>query len=241
MTTAELQIWVGILGTLVTIGVSVLGVLNFQSRRDRRAAVGSAFKDLVDGLASNDDTRRMAAAILMRRFFDKHSEQGAARRAYAKETVAVIAGLLRGCETGVIQKVLADGLRYAPSLKLADLQHCNLAGAYLGSKKKIRPLIRSTRVDLTEADLFEADLTAASLKNARARNAVFYRATLVKTVLSGADLTNANFRESQLRGAEFDDARLEGAIFSDAADIPKAIAHRLDSEGRVVSPARPAQ
>ena len=164
----ELQIWVGILGSLVTVIVSVLGVLNFQTRRNRAAAVGSAFRDVVEGLAAEDATRRMAAAILMRRFFDRKSEQGAARQAYAKEAVGVIAGLLRESETGAIQKVLADGLKHAPSLAGTDLQGCNLANAYLGSTDARHG------VDLTRADLYTADLTNTSLKHAKAPEAVFF-------------------------------------------------------------------
>jgi len=228
MTTTELQIWVGILGSLVTIIVSVLGVLNFQTRRLRAAAVGSAFRDIVDGLAAEDPTRRMAAAILIRRFFDKRSEQGAARQAYAREAAAVMAGLLRKRQTDATQKVLADGLRYAPSLRHADLQQCNLAGAYWGSKEK------RGGVDITEADFFKADLAHASLKNATASRATFLEATLIGTVLIGADLTNADFRKAHLDGANFDGAVLDGARFAGAVDIPDVVERRLDDQGRVV-------
>jgi Pentapeptide repeats (8 copies) len=227
MTTSEIQIWVGIVGSLVTIGVSVLAVLNFQRRRDRSAAVGAGFRDVVDSLASDNATQRMAAAILLRRFFDIHSEQGAARLSYAKEAVAVIAGLLRESKTGPVQKVLADGLRYAPSLAQADLQGCNLTGAYLGQKKGDR-----TIVNLTNADLFKANLTGASLKGVNAAGAAFVEATLERAVLSGADLTNADFRAAKLDGAKFDGARIAGAQFSGAFGIPADVASRLDAEGR---------
>lgn len=229
MTTSDIQIWVGIVGSLVTIGVSVLGVLNFQRRRDRSAAVGAAFKDVVDSLASDNTTLRMAAAILLRRFFDIRSEQGAAHASYAKEAVAVIAGVLRESETGPVQKVLADGLRYAPSLSQADLQGCNLSGAYLGLKKGDEKV-----VDLTNADLFEANLTGASLKGVKAVDAVFSGATLVKTVLTDADLTNADFRAAKLTGAKFDGARIDHAKFSGASDIPADVASRLNTENQVV-------
>ena len=229
MSTTELQVWIAIVGSLVTIAVSVGGLINYQSRRDRATAVGTAFRDVIDGLASTDPTRRMAAAILMRRFFDRRSEQGAARKAYAKEAVAVIAGILRDCQTGVTQKVLADGLRYAPTLAEADLQQCNLAKAYLGSKS------RRTCVDLTEADLFGADLTGASLKNAAAPRAVFYRATLNGTVLAGADVREADFREAHLKDANFDNALLEGARFKGAVDVPVEVADRLDADGLVAT------
>ncbi|MFF0222224.1 pentapeptide repeat-containing protein [Streptomyces sp. NPDC004629] len=230
MSASDVQVWTGILGTFVTVGVSVLGVLNFQRKRDRSAAVGAAFKDVVESLASDNTTQQMAAAILMRRFFDNNSEQGAGRTPYANEAVAVIAGLLRKSETGQIQKVLADGLRYAPSLSGADLQGCNLARSYLGSREGDKKV-----VDLSAADLFEADLTGASLRGVTAARAVFYRATLVDAVLVDAVLVGADFREARLAGANFTGARLDGAQFSEAVDIPADIASRLDAQGRVTS------
>lgn len=230
MAASDVQVWTGIVGTFATVGVGVLGVLNFQRKRDRSAAVGAAFKDVVESLASDNATRQMAAAILMRRFFDHNSEQGAGRTPYANEAVAVIAGLLRESETGRIQKVLADGLRYAHSLSQADLQGCNLVRAYLGVREGDRKI-----VDLTNADLFEADLTGASLRGATAPGAVFYRATLVNTVLADAVLTGADFREARLAGANFDGAELVGAQFSGASDIPAHIVPLLDSNGKVVS------
>ncbi len=238
MKTSEIQIWVGIIGSLVTIIVSVLGVLNFQRRRDRAAAVGAAFKDVVDSLASDNATLRMAAAILLRRFFDTRSEQGAASLSYAGEALAVIAGLLREAGTGPLQKVLADGLRYAPSLSLADLQGCNLTNAYLGRKAGDKKV-----VNLTKADLFQANLADASLKGVNAVGAVFFGARLVSTVLSeadlteadfrNADLTGADFRKAELRGAKFDGADLKGARFSGAFNVPAEVAGQLGSGGRV--------
>lgn len=235
MTANETQIWIGIIGSLVTIIVSVLGVLGFQRRRDRSAAVGANFKNVVDSLASDNATLQMAAAILLRRFFDASSEQGAARLAYAKEAVAVIAGLLRQAETGQLQKVLADGLWYAPCLSQADLQGCNLTDAYLGQKNedKKKHRIRKKRdrkiVNLTNADFFKADLTRASLKGVNAAGAVFLEATLEGTVLSKAILTNADFRRAKLAGAKFDGAQIDGAQFFGAFDIPSDVASRLNT------------
>ena len=221
-TTSEIQVWVGIAGSLVTIGVSVLGVLRFQRKRDQAAAVGAAFKDVVTSLSSDNETLRMSAAILLRRFFNVRSEQGAAHLSYANEAVNVIAGLLRESETGSIQKALADGLRFAPSLELADLQGCNLTGAFLGQKNGDDKV-----VNLTNADLFEANLTGASLRGVSATGAVFYGATLERTVLSGAILHDADFRDAKLLGAKFDGAKIKGARFSGASDIPDDIASQL--------------
>ncbi|HEX3957392.1 MAG TPA: pentapeptide repeat-containing protein [Trebonia sp.] len=228
MTTSEIQVWVGIIGSLVTVGVSVLGVLNFQRRRDRSASVGTAFKDVVDSLASENATLRMMGAILLRRFFDVHSEQGAAHLSYANEAVAVIAGLLRESETGPLQKALADGLRYAPSLSRADLQGCNLSGTFLGQKQG-----DGKTVNLANADLFEANLTGASLRGADAAGAVFVAATLTRAILADANLTGADFREAKLDGTRFDGAQIADAQFSGAVDIPADIVARLNADGRV--------
>jgi hypothetical protein len=240
MAPADIQVWVGILGTFATVLATVSGVLGFQRRRETKAAVGSAFREIVDALASANATTRMAAAILIRRFFDPAAEQGSAGTPYASEAMAVIAGLLRELETSQFQKALADGLRFAPSLAGADLQGCNLEKAFLGVRDQddIVP-------DLRGVDLFEARLAGASLRGASATEAVFFRADLSEAVLRGTQLEDANFREavlhradfrdSTLTGASFVDADIEGARFSGAIDIPTEIATKLDDSGRFSS------
>jgi uncharacterized protein YjbI with pentapeptide repeats len=225
MTTA-VQAWIALLGGFATALVGVLKYFSYRSRRDRVALVGQSFSETVDALSSKDEIKQLAAAILLRRFFDRKTEQGSAGAPYQQEAIRVIAALLRTVETGQFQKLLADGLAFAPTLQLADLQECNLAGAYLGR----RP---DRRVDLSRADLYQADLTGASLKGATARGTVFYRATLVKTVFEHADLTNADFREADLAEANFDEAVLAGARFSGATNIPPAVLASLDGDQRV--------
>ena len=103
---------------------AVLGILkyfNYKTKRDRRAAVGTAFASTVEALASDNETKRMAAAVLLRRFFDRGTEQGEAGTPYLQETIEVIAGMLRETQPERLQKVLADGLRYARNLTGADL------------------------------------------------------------------------------------------------------------------------
>jgi hypothetical protein len=244
MATGDIQVWVGILGTFVTVGATVSSVLGFQRRRDRTAAVGSAFREIVDALASENATTQMAAAILIRRFFDAHAEQGSSGTPYASESVAVIAGLLRQTPTGQFQKALADGLRFAPSLADADLQGCNLERAFLGVKRPDKRV-----PNLERADFFEANLSGASLRGARANEAVFFGAELANTVLRDAQLVGANFRGALLRGADFRGATLtgadfveadiEGARFSGAVGIPDEIAPYLDEAG--LSGGRPVE
>jgi uncharacterized protein YjbI with pentapeptide repeats len=209
MSATDLQGWVALIGGLAAAVLGILKYFDFRTRHARAAEAGQAFVSTVDALGSADEPKRLAGAILLRRFFDRSTEQGGKDAPYANEAVGVIAALLRGTETGTLQKILADGLAYAPSLLHADLQRCNLQNAYLGRRPDRCP-------DLSHADFFEADLTGASLKEAVARDAVFFRAKMRSAVLRGADLKGANFREADLRGARFEDAKLDRADFTGA-------------------------
>jgi hypothetical protein len=62
---------------LATLLAAVLGVLkyfNYRTKRDRQAAVGQAFVEVIRGLGTSDPVQRLASAILLCRFFDTHSE-----------------------------------------------------------------------------------------------------------------------------------------------------------------------
>jgi hypothetical protein len=158
-------------GSVVSIGsavigglVAVLGVLGYQNRRTRLSAIRTAFNDVVGALSSDDVRRQLAAAVLLRRFFDPGSElggrdlSGRRRAPYSGEALSVMAAVLRGLPSGDLQKLLADGLAYAPTLAGADLQRTNLQGAYLSSR---------TEGTLERADFYRADLSGGSLKSAR--------------------------------------------------------------------------
>jgi hypothetical protein len=222
----DLQGWVAVLGGFAAGVAAFLKYVSFRSRSNRAAAAGEAFAATVDALASTDEARRLAGAILLRRFFDRSTEQGDKHMPYAKEAVAVMAALLRGAEAGTFQKLLADGLAHAPELRQADLQECNLRNAYLGRRFDRRP-------DMSRADFFQADLSGASLKGASATHAVFFRAKLQGTILSEADLRDADFREAELQDASFDGALLDGARFDGATNVPEQIAALLDREACV--------
>ncbi len=214
----------GLCAAAATVVAGAFAVYRYFALRERLAAVRDAFGQAVDLLSSSDAVHQRTGAIMLRRFFDEKTEQGSKGTPYAGEALNVIAATLRGAETGALQKLLADGLAYAPTLHGADLQKTNLHQAYLGSRA-------GRTVNLTSADFFRADLTNASLKGAIARHAVFYQARLINTVLSDADLCGANFYEADLSGSRFDRASLQGASFADARNVPDAVASRLDAEG----------
>jgi len=261
MTATALQAWIAVLAALFAGVLGVLRYFSYRTRRDRRSLVGEAFNSTIEGLSSDAETKKLAAAILLRRFFDKGTEQGAAGTPYEHEAVAVIAALLRHTQTGDLQKLLADGLAYASSLQGADLQECNLSRAYLGTRPRaivahaglrllaggrlghwgarsgrngqLPELTEAVPIDLTEADLFHADLTGASLRGAIARKAVFLTATARQTVFEGARLEGADFRDAELEGARFTGACLERARFAGAHHVPQNVSRLLDTNGQV--------
>jgi hypothetical protein len=136
------------------------------------------------------------------------------RTPYRRDAVDVIAAILKVQPSGNFQKLLADGLGYAPNLWRADLQRTNLRNVYLGSRGEKRIL------NMCGADFYRADLAGASLKGAIARGAVFYQARLADAVLKNADLRGANFLEADLLGANFAGANLKRATFLRTRNIP---------------------
>jgi len=228
----------GVVGGLVAL----FKYFNYKNRRDKIVSVGDALDAVVKSLASNVEVERLAGAIRLRRFFDPEGEFAVGGETpYAADAVSVIAGVLRTQPPGIFQKLLADGLCYAPTLHRADLQRTNLQGAYLGQLAASDGEV-SKSLDLSRADFYRADVSGASLKGAFAKQAVFYQARLQNTVLTGADLSNANFFEADLTGAKFTSANLAGAdfenaildraIFVKARNVPPQVARHLDATGR---------
>jgi hypothetical protein len=229
------------IGDVTAVGTLAITALTFagaQSRRQRQAVIRNAFDDAVASLSSADEERRMAGGVMLRRFCDPKSELGLRtyfppgwRAPYSTETVSVIAAVLRGLDSGNFQKLLADGLAFAPHLRGADLQRTNLQNAYLGPTPEGAEATRPRVVDISRADFYRADLSGASLKSAIAAGAAFYEARLCHTTLNNADLRGANFFGAELIGANFDGARLHGARFEGARHVPPEISERLGNDG----------
>lgn len=227
MTPESIQAWVAVVGGLCAGLVGLFKYFNYRSRRDRLAEVGASFVLTMESLASDNPTSRMAGAVLLRRFFDRHTEQGAVGRPYVKEAIEVIAGMLREEQPPHVQKVLADGLRYARQLPGADLQNCNLRNAYLGTRTGDKQ-----PVDLTRADLYASMCERASFKGVIAVEAVFMEAELNKAVFTDANCTDADFRWANLEGAKFEGAHVEGARFEGATGVPEPIVELLTDDLR---------
>jgi hypothetical protein len=218
-----IQGWVAVASGFVAAVLGLFKYFNYRTKRDSRAAVGASFALTVDALASDNYTSRMAGAVLLRRFFDSQTEQGAAGRAYIKEAIEVMAGMLREEQPPRVQKVLADGLRYARDLQETDLQNCDLKNAYIGKK-----VGDEWTVDLSRADLYAAKCNRASFREVVACKTVFLEAVLEKAVFTNADCRGADFRRTKLSGAKFEGAQIGGARFEGAEEIPEEVAALLD-------------
>jgi hypothetical protein len=225
MSATQVQAWIAVVGALVTVALGLRQFFTYRANRDYLTTVGQAFGSAVDALSDEKLTKQIAAAVLLRRFFDPNTEQGVHGLPYKSEAVNVIAGTLREDHDVRLQKALADGLRYARVLTGVDLQQCNLANAYLGKKEG-----DTWELDLSNADMFDANLDGASLKEVKAHKAVFYMASLKKTVFEDADISEADFRDAELSGAKFAGANIAGAKFQGAKNIPDAVAALLDAE-----------
>lgn len=216
--------WLSLWSAIVALLAAVLGLgqyFRFRTRRQKQEAVGRAFSEVLRGLGSQSEVERLASAALTRRFFDRTSEFGIGRLPYAADTVRVVSAVLRSEPTGTTQKLLADGLKSAPSLAYCDFQRVNLRDCYWGAGATDRP------THAHGADFYGADLSSASLRRAILRKAVFREAQLIRTVLNESDCREADFRGADLRGASFDGALLLGARFDDALQVPQVISENL--------------
>ena len=124
MTPKFITDYAGMVTAIGAVLAGILGILkyfNYRSRQDELRLVASDFQAVVAALRSDALIQRMAGAILLRRFYDAHTESGKGTP-YLKEALDVTTAILRGQATSDFQKLLADGLSFAPSLYRADLQ-----------------------------------------------------------------------------------------------------------------------
>ena len=91
-------------GTVLFVSLLIAGVavvlrfFDIQSKSSRRRILKEEFDAAIRQLSSESETNRLAAAILIRRFFT------AERGCYRNETIYVLSSLLRVVPTGVFQK-----------------------------------------------------------------------------------------------------------------------------------------
>ena len=221
-----------VIGTvLISVALIVLQWITRTIKKTAMRDIGLAFNETIQGLSSPDIEVRMAYAVLLRRFFDKNTELGVGGTPFANDAINSISAVLRESRTSKFQKVLADGLRFAPPgmLRKADFQGVNLSKASLGG----------TSLDFSGADFFQANLSGATLRGAIANDAVFVEAVLASTSLKDAQLARADFRRAMIDSVSFDGATLTGARFAGATlrNVTFPANHGANLEGSIVQQA----
>ena len=200
----------------IVIGILGLGFIPYLYKRwekkvlkDDERNLTKEFENIIKQLSSDKKEEKMAAAIILRKFFDTKSTFGKNDRPFENDVINTISSILRVENTNHFQKVLADSLRYANSLKNADLQYTNLTNAFLGREK----------LDFSGADFFRANLSNATFKvkngeGVNLNNAQFYEAILNGTIFANCSLKKANFYGAKLINTKFQNGcDLDGANF----------------------------
>lgn len=193
-------------GLLVTLGTLFLLAISYIRRawlKESKRFIGSAFRETVEGLSSDRKEIRIASAIILRRFLDKHSEFGIGGAPFRHEAISVAISLLKNADTDDVQKLLCEIIRVSEPewLKDLDLQNANLSNAYLAD------------MEIRSGDFFQSKIESASFSRARIPNGQFREAIIRKTSFKGADIRNSNFTSAVLEDVDFTDANVEGVVF----------------------------
>lgn len=199
----------------------------YKNLNTRKEEAKNSLNSIVTNLSAEDNTTKLSAAIMLRRFLD--SKTSVDFPYLKKETVNVISSMLKILPTGVFQKTLADGLAYATDLSNVDLQRTNLQDIYLGRKDETRILLNNT-------DLFLSDLSYALIEHVDGK-AIFYRSIFFCAQIKNCDFSGATFRETDLTNACFKNVILKDADFADAVNIPETIEKVLiEQDGKRIYP-----
>jgi uncharacterized protein YjbI with pentapeptide repeats len=218
----EVSTLVAVLTAVAGLVAAIVGVLkyfNYRSKKDRMAAVGQAFETVVEALASDDEVKRMAAAIRLRRFFDPRAELATGgvglwlRRLTKADGETAEEDDDETAEeddpTGSAEPdraLMNEELPYAADA--VDVIVAILRNQPPGNFQKLLAdaLTRAPKQLLVRADLQRANLQNAYLGGIALPKADFFR----------ADLSSASFKNGKAQGAQFYEARLARTRFTGA-------------------------
>lgn len=231
-----------ITGIVTILGFLLSWQIKQQQRRNLKFAEISNNEthtiELFKALSDPRQTLHLAAAALL---FEKAKKLGA-RKTPSSERQVILQGLvsatlvdsragLEASATHHLCKFIADtiigvlnartdtGLKSKSPLVGFNWQHARLTNAYWAD------------VDARGVDFFRANLDHVSLRRAQLQGTVFLKASLMHSVLSGANLTGADLREADLRGADFrpeqsratvlDRAKFTSALYDETTQFPQ--------------------
>ena len=211
----------------------------FRTRYEKRKDWKSQFNDVVSQLSKRNETSQLAAAIMLRRFFNAQID----KEEFRDEVIRVIAAHLKQKPpTGVYQKTLGDGLAFSGNLDYADLVRTNLQDLYLGVKNKSddeeqkqvakeqyeEELRKTTRGEIIKKENDSTDEGGFHLPDEKWVLTMdftdLYEAELCDTLIEhvrgfGTIFYSANMRNTRIKNCEFinanfHDADLMNAIFT---------------------------
>lgn len=243
---------------LYTIGLVLSGVILyvitkiFRTNNQKRQDTQEQFTSVVQQLSLDNETSKLSAAIILRRFFDTVID----KERFRKETINVISSMLRIHPTGIYQKTLGDGLAYAGNLNYADLQRTNMQDLYLGKKNKkddelekkgltpkdlglldkfIFHLVNgfsynedSWKITTDFTDMYRANLSYALVENIVGFGTVFNSSILNHTNVKNCTFRKADFKYADLTNVYFENVILEGSNFKGAIGIPEEMIEHLE-------------
>ena len=226
---------VTILGTACVVFLRIRG----RTRREQITAIGKSFQSIVSSLTNGEDSEKLVSAVLMRRFFRVSSEFGYRNwffwnfMPYSREAVEVIAGMLKDSNLSApVRKILADGLREAPSLENFDFQHADFGNVFLGTK------LKGEEIDISNSDFYRATIQG-SFHGVKGIAPVFRSASAEKTVFSSVEFEKANFVSARISGATFSNARLFHCDFArasvDECNFEEATLHNCIFDGLTIN------
>jgi len=205
---------IAILGTIFKSYKYFENKLKNKFLKENQKLLTETFESVVAKLSSEILSEKISSAILLRRFFDENSYLGLGNTTLEKDTIDVIASMLKVENTGDFQKLLADSLQYANSLKNSDFQKANLTNAVLGKEN----------LDFSDSDFYKANLTNASFKDKNGKGA-----NLTSCVFYESILHNTNFSGSNLKGSIFYKANFKNTNFDNCTNVPNEVQQYIDS------------
>ena len=232
----------GSIEALYTIGIVLAGVTLYvitkvvRTNNQKRQDMQRQFNMVVEQLSKDNETSKLSAAIILRRFFNAVIDKDRFRM----ETINVISSMLKIHPTGIYQKTLGDGLAYADNLNYADLMRTNLQDLYLGKKnqkddekekKGLKPAIdadESWKITMDFTDMFGANLSYALVENVIGFGTVFNSAVLNHTNIKNSSFRKADFKYADLTNVYFENVKLEGSNFKGATGIPEEMMEHLE-------------
>lgn len=217
-----LEEWVVGMYSITTVIIAIV-VFIYQNKKYRN----ERYKQYASDLYREDNpTAQITSAILLRSYL-KPKLFGFSK-SYAKDTLNLIAALLRHTPSGNLQKTLADSLSYVVEADGQDFQYANMRLSSIKPASQIKYTITKDakylgeRISLRSADFYKANISDSGLYHIDAENAVFFSALLNNTTFHNCILRNANFKDADVHNLKFRMCDLEGAIFSGARRIETA-------------------